>query len=119
MAQHVGVEVVLPRPLVGREVRGRILEPGDIHYTQRRSDVAFFRNHPNPVFPGQELFFLMFWVGLHHSNLSFIQSGASVGWRIWADDARVVEGSQELRHFSAIRRAIAMLHGKNDLATDK
>ena len=111
LAQHVGVEVVLPRSLVGKEVRRRILDPGDIHYTQRPGEVAFFRKHDNPVFPGQELFFLMFWVGIHRANLGFVKRHAEIGWRVWADDSEVVEGSVRLSEFSAIRRATHMIEG--------
>ena len=80
LAHHMGAELILPRHLVGAEVRRRILLPGDIRHTQRPGEVVFVRYHPNPVFPSQELFFLMFWVGIH------------VLWR-----------------FAAIRKAVQML----------
>jgi hypothetical protein len=109
LAHHVGAELILPRHLVGAEVRRRILLPGDIHHTQRPGEVAFFRYHPNPVFPSQELFFLMFWVGIHANNQEAIRAGATVKWRLYADDASPVEGEEVLWRFAAIRKAVQML----------
>ena len=111
LAHHVGAEVIIPRPLVGAEVRRRILEVGDIHYTQQPGQVAFFRYHPNPVFPSQELFFMMFWVGIHANNIDAIRSGSAVRWRLYADDSAPVEGEEVLWKYAAVRKAAQILNG--------
>jgi len=109
LAHHVGAEIILPRPLVGAEVRRRILLSEEIHYTQRPGAVAFFRYHPNPIFPSQELFFMMFCVGIHANNQESIRGGATVKWRLYADDASPVEGEEILWRYAAVRRAVQML----------
>lgn len=110
LAEHVGAEIVLPRPLVSREVRRRTLEPGDVSHTQRPGTVAFFRYHPNPIFPTQDLFFMQFLVVVHGANLDAVRSGlATVTWRIYADDAPVREGEQPLSDFAVVRDAVSWL----------
>ncbi len=119
LAHHVGAEIILPRPLVGAEVRRRILQPEDIHYTQQPGAVSFFRYHPNPIFPSQELFFMMFCVGIHANNQEAIRSGATVKWRLYADDASPVEGEEILWRYAAVRKAVQILHQARDNRTER
>jgi hypothetical protein len=110
LANHVGVELVLPRPVVNREVRERVLRAGDVSLTQRPGVVNFFRYHPNPVFPGQDLVFMGFWVAVHRGNRDAVLSGlARVAWRVYADDAPPREGAQPLVEFAVVRDALAWL----------
>ncbi|MCB9680213.1 MAG: ATP-binding protein [Alphaproteobacteria bacterium] len=110
MAGHVGAEIVLSRPLVNREVRRRTLEAIDVSLTQRPGTVNFFRYHPNPVFPGQDLYFLQFWVAVHAGNLDAVRSGmASIHWRVYADDAPAREGHRALADFAVVRDAVTWL----------
>lgn len=109
LAHHVGAEVVLPRALVNQDVRRRTLEAPDLSLTQRPGTIAFFRYHPNPMFPGQDLEFLQFWVGLHHGNLESVAAGATVAWKVYADDAPAREGHKALADFAVVRSAMEWL----------
>jgi hypothetical protein len=112
LARHVGAEVILPRPVVNSEVRARVLEAEDVRLTQRPGALDFFRYHPYPLFPGQEIFFLRFWVALHAKNVAMVRSGqAGIEWRVYADDAAARVGSIALRRFSVVRRALQRLDG--------
>jgi hypothetical protein len=113
LARHVGVELALPRPLVNRDVRRKTLASGELTLQQVPGTVNFFRYHPQPVFPGQDLFFLMFWVAIHHGNVDAVRSGlASVQWRVYADDAPARQGSQALRDYAVVRDALNWLDGE-------
>jgi hypothetical protein len=81
-------------------------ELGETHYTQRPSEASFFRYHPTPLFPTQEVYGLCLWVGLHQNNLSQLQAGAALTWAVYADDAKPIKGSVPLVDFSSIRQAI-------------
>jgi hypothetical protein len=110
LARHVGLEVVLPRPLVNREVRKRTLEAGDARLTQRPGHVHFFRYHDQPLFPSQDVCFFTFWVALHGGNRDAVVNGtADVAWRIYADDAPAREGRQRLDDFAVVREALDWL----------
>jgi hypothetical protein len=108
LARHVGAEILLPREFVGREVKRRTLNGGELDYTQTPSKISFFRYHPNPIFPGQELFFMRAWIGIHKTN-SYKISGKSVKWRIYADDARPLEGEIHLMRYKLVRKALHIL----------
>lgn len=110
LAHHVGLEVVLPRPLVNGEVRKRMLaEPGTT-LSQEPGALTFFRYHPTPIFPGQQIQVLSLWLALHGSNAALVESGGAVlRWRIYADDAPAVEGQVPLNGFRGLRRAMAWL----------
>jgi hypothetical protein len=110
LAAHVGAEIKLPRPLVNREVRRRTAEEQDVSITQRPGTVNFFRYHPQPLFPGQDIYFLQFWVVLHRGNVEAVQSGmATVSWRVYADDAPAREGEQALVDFAVVRDGLDWL----------
>lgn len=110
MAHHVGTEVLLPRPLVGREVRQRMLEGGHVQYTQTPGTMIMFRYHPTPLFPGQEIFSQMVWVGIHRANIELVRSGdAALAWKVYADDAAARVERRSLWRFHVVRRAVAWL----------
>ncbi len=109
LARHVGAELILPRPLVNSEVRRRILEEQETRLTQRPGELDFFRYHPYPLFPGQEIFFKRFWIALHARNLGLLRSGAALRWRVYADDAPALEGHQAFRQYAVVRRAAKQL----------
>lgn len=107
LAHHVGVELVLTRPVVNREVRRRMLDTG-LSLTQRPGTVSFFRYHPNPLFPGQELVFLELWVAVHGGNLDAIRNEhAAVCWRVYADDAPVRASRTPVVQLGGVREAVA------------
>lgn len=110
LAQHLGVEVMLPRPLVSRRIRDRMLATDEVQLTQRPGDIRFFKYHPTPVFPDQELQVLKCWIGIHGSNASAVRSGeAKLSWRVYADDARAREGSVALVRYTLVREALEWL----------
>lgn len=106
MARHVGVELTLPRPLIGKVVRGRMASMGETHYTQRPGEVSFFRYHPTPLFPSQEVYGLCQWLAVHANNIAQLKAGAALSWTVYADDAKPISGEQELISFPAVRQAI-------------
>ena len=107
MANHVGAELHLPRPLVGARVRQLCLKEEGVHYTQRPGVITLFRYHPVPVFPGQQIFFQLFWVGIHRTNAELVRSGAAVlRWTVYADDAAPSEGSTPLHDFGVVQEAL-------------
>ncbi|MFT4627139.1 MAG: hypothetical protein ACI8PZ_005820 [Myxococcota bacterium] len=110
LARHVGVELVVPRPLFSREVRQRVRESAEFTpLTQRPGSITLFRYHPAPIFPGQEVYLLHCWLAVHGGNVDLIRNGAELVWRIYADDSPPRFGSVEPRSWSVIRRAIAAL----------
>ena len=106
LARHVGIEVVVPRALAGREVRKRMRSLGETHHTQTPGDLSFFRYHPTPLFPSQEVYAATTWLCIHRRNLSLLRGGAEISLVSYADDARPVETSRLLIDFSAIQKAI-------------
>lgn len=116
MARHVGVELILPRPLVNNEVRRLMLERGDVRLTQRPGELVFFHYHPLPMFPGQEIFFQHFWVVIHATNLDRFTDGLGLlRWRVFADDAAPREGVVDLSNFAQVGRAIEWVEEKSGL----
>lgn len=106
MAKHVGVELTLSRSLIGKKVRERMAAAGETHYTQRPGEVSFFRYHPTPLFPSQEVYGLCQWLSVHANNIAQLKAGATLNWTVYADDARPISGEQELITFPAVRQAI-------------
>lgn len=110
LARHVGLELILPRPLVNSEARGRILEPGDMQLTQKPGALTFFRHHPTPLFPGQEIHYARIWVALHTNNIDAVRrEELGVGWRVYADDAPARDGHAPLWRYAQVRRAVRAL----------
>ena len=107
LARHVGVELVLPRPLVGAEVRRRNMALDGVHTTQRPGNITFFRYHTVPLFPHQEIYALSVWIGLHGANIDQVRSGgARLLWRVYADDAVPRTGEVDLGDFGVVQRAM-------------
>jgi len=110
LANHVGLEVAIPRPLVNRQVRTRTLDTPDVSLTQRPGSVHFFRYHPNPIFPSQDLFFLQIWTVLHSGNLDAVRQGvARITTEIYADDAPVRRTEHPLSEYAVVRDAVSWL----------
>ncbi|MEQ1570671.1 MAG: ATP-binding protein [Myxococcota bacterium] len=109
LAHHVGIELVVPRPFAGTEVRRRMRERAESTYSHTPGEVTFFRYHPTPIFPSQEVYALSTWVALHRNNLALARAGAALGWVIYADDAVPVRGSRDLRSFQVVQKAITWL----------
>ncbi len=106
LAHHVGLELILPRPLVDATARSRMLSQPDVSLTQRPSEIAFFRYHPYPLFPGQELVFMRFWLTAHAKNMRDLSDQSmQIGWRLYADDARPNEGAIPVSQFKVMREA--------------
>lgn len=109
LAHHVGVELVIPRPFAGTEVRRRMEASAESAYSQTPGQMTFFRYHPTPIFPSQEAYALSVWIALHSNNIALARSGASVGWVVYADDAEPLRGARELRSFQVVQKALAWL----------
>ena len=110
LAHHVGVELVIPRPLINSEARERFLAGGDVQITQTPGALTFFRYHPTPLFPGQEVMYLRFWISLHANNLEAVRTNPlSIEWRVYADDAPARIGSIEVWEFPVAKRQIRKL----------
>lgn len=106
LAQHVGIELDLPRPFAGSRVRRRMRDHGECHFSQTPGQVLFFRYHPIPIFPSQEIYAVSCWICVHASNLSLLRSGARLGWTVYADDAEPVRGGRELGSFLVVQQAM-------------
>jgi hypothetical protein len=110
LARHVGVEVVLPRPLVSSDVRRRLHEsPEFTPITQRPGSITAFRYHPAPVFPSQEVYALHAWFAVHGGNVDALRGGAELVWRVYADHAPPAIGSVTLASWGVVREATQRL----------
>ena len=110
LAHHVGAELHLPRPRVGAEVRRRCLAENGVHLTQKPGSITLFRYHPVPVFLGQQIFFQLFWVGLHRANHDMVASGAArLRWTVYADDAKPLEGTLPFHDYGVVQDALVWL----------
>jgi hypothetical protein len=109
MAHHVGLELQVPRPLAGSEVRRRMKESEDVLHTQTPGLMTFFRHHPTPLFPGQIVYAGSVWVSVHLNNRAAVRDGAVLGWTVYADDAEPLRGSAPLAQYQIVQRALAWL----------
>ena len=117
LAQHVGGEFILPRVLVGRELRQRMLAD-EVEISQRPGQIHVFRYRPQPLFPGQDTVLLRCWVGLHAGNADAVRLGhAALGWRIYADDAEARQGERALNTYGVVRDALHWLARKQGPTT--
>ena len=105
LAHHVGVEMHLPRALAGRIVRRRMREQGETHLTQSPGKISFFRYHPVPLFPTQEVYALCFWVRIHPNNLNLVADGCPMEWTVFADDSAPGTGTKPLWEHQVVQRA--------------
>ena len=106
LASHVGIELILPRPFAGSEVRRRMRANGECHYSQTPGDVTFFRYHGMPIFPSQEIYAVSLWACIHSRNLTLLRAGTTVKWRLYADDAEPVHGEHPLGAFQVVQTAM-------------
>ena len=110
LARHVGVELIVPRPFVGRAIRERTLREPGVHLTQSPGAITLFRYSPTPVFPGQEIYAQSVWIGLHNLNKELVRSGtARLRWRIFADDADPVIGERPIGDYGVVQKALVWL----------
>ena len=109
LARHVGFECVVPRPFAGREVRSRMRKLGETLHTQTPGELSFFRYHPTPLFPSQEVYAATTWFCIHPGNIALIRANARVRIVVYADDARPIEEYRDLADFSVIQQAIGEL----------
>lgn len=112
LAHQVGLELSVPRPFVGQEVRRRTREHGEVRYTQRPGDILFFRHHPDPIFPTQEVYGGSVWIALHATNLGLLDAGATIRWRLFADDAEPGTGERAMGSFAVVQRAADQLRAR-------
>ncbi len=112
LARHVGIELVVPRPFAGTEVRRRMEGAKETHYTQSPGQLSYFRYHPTPLFPTQSVYGLSVWVCIHVRNVSQIQAGTQLEWTVYADDANPLKGSQTLSDFQIVQRTIDWVTGQ-------
>ena len=106
LARHVGLDLILPRQLAGREVRRRMRANGETHYTQHPGSFRFFRYHPMPIFPSQEVYGASVWLVLHGNNVAAIEQGAALEWIVYADDAEPLRGQRALGAFGVVQEAV-------------
>ena len=105
LANHVGIELTLPRPFAGREVRKKMRESGEVMHTQKPGRLTFFRYHPAPLFPGQEVYAVSIWICLHKHNLAQVKGGAELQWLLYADDATPTNGTKTLWDYQHVQRS--------------
>jgi hypothetical protein len=108
MAQHVGVELALPRPLVNRNIRSELRTGSELTLTQTPGHVMAFRYLSSPLFPGQERMALHLWLAVHDANANQVAAGLALKWKVYADDAPPVVGAVVLNGFSVVREAVAI-----------
>ncbi len=108
LAHHVGVELILPRPMVNSDGRALILGQAGTSLTQRPGELIFFRYYPIPLFPGQEIFFQRLFVAIHQGNAERWShpEASMLRWRVYADDAPPRDGHAPLLKFGVVRRAL-------------
>lgn len=112
LARHVGLELVVPRSLAGGEVRRRMRESGETHYSQTPSHLSFFRYHPMPIFPSQEVYGASVWICVHANNRAIVRNGATLDWVVYADDAEPVRGAHLLHRFAVVCEALDWLDAR-------
>ena len=90
----------------------------ETHYTQSPGRLSYFRYHPTPLFPTQSVYGLSVWVCIHGRNIAQIESGASLNWTVYADDAHPLHGSQEIGDFQIVQRTIDWVNGQQTNSTE-
>jgi hypothetical protein len=115
LAQHVGYELILPRPFVIRKVRQRMGAYPEICISQSPGDVTFFRYHSVPLFPRQEIKAMQIWLALHQHNAAAVANNdAHVAWRVFADDALPQTGRMPLSRFGVVRDGLNWLSRRRE-----
>lgn len=106
LAQHLGIELSLPRFAVNSVCRQRTREEGG-NLQQSPGMVSYFFYSPTPIFPGQELLLGTVWIALHSHNRDHYRRGrVSLRYRLFADHAPPREGEVDVAGYSAVQRAL-------------
>ena len=79
---------------------------GESHYTQTPGQLSFFRYHPVPLFPSQEVYGSSVWICLHAKNIAQARAGAPLSWTTYADDSQPIRSEAKLYDFLIVRRSI-------------
>ena len=73
-------------------------------------EIVFFYYHPIPLFPTQEVLFCDLFVVVHPTNCDhFVKQDVLVGWRTYADDAPVREGTFDIGRYTIVQREAARI----------
>ena len=92
---------------------------GETMYTQTPGELSFFRYHPTPLFPSQEVYAATTWLCIHKGNITLLRGHARIRVMVYADDARPVEEYRELLEYSVVQQAISKLEDKGDIESPK
>lgn len=114
LAQHVGLEVTLPRFAVNTECRRRTLEvEGAASLQQSPGEVTFFFYSETPLFPRQERVLGTVWIAIHgHNHQHYEAERVSLRLRVFADHAPPRESEVNLVAYSAVRRGLRQISPK-------
>ncbi|MBL4845861.1 MAG: ATP-binding protein [Planctomycetes bacterium] len=114
LAQHVGLELTLPRFAVNTICRKRTLEGGAASLQQSPGEVTYFFYSQTPLFPRQERVLGTVWIAIHGQNRSHYQQGrVSLRFRVFADHAPPREGEVNVAAYSAVRRGLSLTEGSS------
>ena len=114
LARHVGLEVSLPRPFAGRDVRQRMKRLGETHHTQTPGELKFFRYHPAPLFPSQEVYAATQWLCIHADNVALLHSDAYIDLTDYADDAQPTTTRRRLFDYSVVQNAVSLIEAHSN-----
>ena len=109
LAQHVGLELTLPRFAVNTLCRQRTLAGGAASLQQSPGEVTYFFYSQTPLFPRQERVLGTVWIAIHGHNRSHYKQGrVSLRYRVFADHAPPRAGEVDLAAYSAVRRGLSL-----------
>lgn len=109
LAQHVGLEVTVPRFAVNSTCRKRTLQEQAGTISQSPGSLTYFFYHPSPLFPQQEVIFGTVWIAIHRTNVDHYQRGrVTLRWRSYADHSDFVTGETEVSSYSVVQRALRL-----------
>ncbi len=106
LAENVGFDLTLPRSVVTRAVRHRLLAD-NTHIRQDPGFLNIFHYYPFPIFPQQEITAFDVWIALHRGNRgAFSKKKVELSWRTFADNATVREGVLPFHYFNIVQRTL-------------
>lgn len=108
LAQHVGLELTLPRFAVNSACRKRTLErEGAASLQQSPGEVTYFFYSETPLFPDQERVLATVWIAIHGHNRSHYEAErVQLRLRVYADHAPPRESEVNLAAYSAVQRGL-------------
>jgi len=113
LAEHVGLEVTLPRFAVNSACRRRTLQEQDGTITQSPGNVTFFFYHPGPLFPRQEVIYGTVWIAVHSTNVDHYAAGrVLLRWRVFADHAKFVTSEVDVSAYSVVQRSLRLVQDR-------